>query len=205
MDIRKRAGMDCDAYPSQPRAKGISMLIKEINREMGFASPATNGVVESGEGWLGAVILRGGPVKSATDAAMPDRSLASGEYPVQICGDFGMLAALCLAPAYSAFAVGDSLGGCGKVWAAAEFTLSLVAKSRGWPCETEDDHFDLLERLQAETGKYEDPDIVAGYLLACSYRDGAEYGFLEDYVIKGGLSSVRRFITELLSLTQESA
>ena len=186
------------------------MLIKDINREIGFASPATNGVVEPGEGWLGSVILRGGSVKSATDAVMPDAAmpgvgLASGDYPVQICGDFGMLAALCLAPAYSAFAMGDSQGGCGKVWAAAEFALSLVAESRGWPCETEDDHFDLLERLQAETGKYADHDIVAGYSLAGTYRDGAEYGFLEDYVIKGGLPSVRRFITELLSLTQESA
>ncbi len=181
------------------------MLIKDINREMGFASPATNGVIEPGEGWLGSVILRGDPVKPTQDAGVPGALLASGDYPVQICGDFGMLAALCLAPAYSAFAMGDNLGGCGKVWAAAEFALSLVAESRGWPCETEDDHFDLLERLQAESGKYEDPDIVAGYSLAGTYRDGAEYGFLEDYVIKGGLPSVGRFITELLSYVQESA
>lgn len=181
------------------------MLIKDINREIGFASLATNGAVEAGDGWLGSVILRGSAVKSVPDAVVLEAALASCDYPVQICGDFGMLAALCLAPAYSAFAVGDNLDGCGKVWAAAEFALSIVAESRGWPCQTEDDHFDLLESLQAETGKYEDPDIVAGYLVACSYRDGAEYGFLEDYVIKGGLPGVRRFITELLSYVQESA
>lgn len=192
------------------------MLIKDINREIGFASPSPNGVAALNDGWLGSIILRGSPVKSAKDAAAskdavpnaaaPNSPPAScNDYPVQICGDFGMLAALCLAPAYSAFAVGDNVGGCGKVWAAAEFALSLVAESRGRPCQTEDDHFDLLEHLQAKTGKYEDPDIVAGYLLACSYRDGAEFGFLEDYVIKGGLPYVRLFLTELLSLTRGEA
>ena len=180
------------------------MLIKDINREIGFASPATNGAVEAGDGWLGSVILRGSAVKSAPEAVVPEAAGASSDYPVQICGDFGMLAALCLAPAYSAFAMGDNLGGCGKVWAAAEFALSIVAESRGRPCQTEDDHFDLLESLQAETGKYEDPDIVAGYHMACHYRDNAEYGFMEDYVIKGGLPVARRFITELLSLAEAS-
>ena len=177
------------------------MLTKDINQGIEFVNPEVNRVFGSGDAWLDTILLLGNPVINLTEGVALEPGLASCDYPLQICG----LSALCLAPAYSAFAMGDNLDGCGKVWAAAEFALSLVAKSRGWPCETEDDHFDLLERLQAETGKHEDPDIVAGYLLACSYRDGAEYGFLEDYVIKGGLSSVRRFITELLSLTQESA
>lgn len=179
------------------------MLIKDLNQAIAFADPSPNGVIDAnGNGWLGTVILHGNGVKSTPDAAAPDAPPAPGDYPVQICGDFGMLASLCLAPAHAAFAVGNNLAGCGKVWAAAEFALSLVAESRGWPCQTEDDHFALLKHLQAKTEKYEDPDIVAGYLVSCSYRDGAEYGFMEDYVIRGGLPSVRRFITELLSLTQ---
>ena len=183
------------------------MLIKDLNQAIAFADPATNGVVDSnGNGWLGTIILHGNGVKATTpDAAAPDAPPTPGDYPVQICGDFGMLAALCLAPAYAAFAVKDNLAGCRKVWAAAEFALSLVAESRGWPCQTEDDHFDLLKHLQAKTEKYEDPDIVAGYSLACTYRDGAEFGFLEDYVIKHGLPYVRIFITELLSLAQGAA
>ena len=187
------------------------MLIKDINREIGFATPSPNGVVDSADGWLGSIILHGSPVKSAKDAAMPDAVMpdtppaSCNDYPVQICGDFEMLAALCLAPAYSAFAVGDNVDGCGKIWAAAEFALSLVAESHGWPCQTQSDHFDLLEHLQAKIGNKEEIDIVAGYLVACSYRDGAEFGFLEDYVIKYGLPNVRRFITELLPLAQEAA
>ena len=181
------------------------MLIKDINREIGFADPAVDRVVGSGDDWFGAVLLRVNTVVDSAEDAVPEMALASHEYPVQICGDFGLLAALCLAPAYSAFAMGDNQHGCAKVWAAAEFALSVVAESRGWPCQTEDDHFDLLERLQAKTGKYEDPDILAGYSLACTYRDGAEYGFLEDYVIKRGLPYVRIFITELLSLAKGAA
>ena len=186
------------------------MLVKDINRGTGVADPAVSRVFGSGDDWFDTVLFPGNtfiglPQMAMPKTVMPEMDLASHAYPVQVCGDFEMLASLCLAPAYSAFAVGDNVDGCGKIWAATEFALSLVAESRGWPCQTEDDHFDLLEHLQAKTGKYEDPDIVAGYSLACSYRDGAEYGFLEDYVIKGGLPYVRRFITELLSLTRESA
>ena len=183
------------------------MLIKDLNHAIAFADPATNGVVDAnGNGWLGTVILHGNGVKSTTPAAAaPDAPPAPGDYPVQICGDFGMLAALCLAPAYAAFAVKDNLAGCRKVWDATEFALSLVAESRGWPCQTQSDHYDLMERLQAKIGNKEEHDISAGYSLACTYRDGAEFGFLEDYVIRHGLPYVRLFLTELLSLAQEPA
>ena len=181
------------------------MLVKDINPGTGVADPAVNRVFGSGDDWFDTVLFPGNTFIGLLETVMPEMDLTSQAYPVQVCGDFGMLASLCLAPAHSAFAVGDNLDGCGKVWAATEFALSLVAGSRGWPCQTEDDHFDLLEHLQAKTGKYEDPDIVAGYSLACSYRDGAEYGFLEDYVIKGGLPYIRRFITELLSLAEVPA
>ena len=191
------------------------MLVKDINRGTGVADPAANRVFGSGDDWFDTVLFPGNtfiglpqtvmPETVMPPPAMPEMDVASQTYPVQVRGDFGMLASLCLAPAYSAFAVGDNLDGCGKIWAATEFALSLVAKSHGWPCQTEDDHFALLKHLQAKTGKYEDPDILAGYLLACSYHDGAEYGFMEDYVIKYGLPYVRRFITELLSLAQGAA
>lgn len=180
------------------------MLVKEIKQGIEFANPAVARVFGSGDDWLGTVMLPR-TVIDFTEVGEPELDLKSHDYPVQIRGDFSLLASLLLAPAHSAFAVGDNQDGCGQIWAAAESALSIVAESRGRPCQTEDDHFDLLESLQAETGKYEDPDIVAGYSLACTYRDGAEYGFLEDYVIKGGLPYVRIFITELLSYVQESA
>ena len=181
------------------------MLVKDINRESRFANPAANGAAGLGDDWFGTVLLHGNTVMDLAEADAPEMALASRDYPVQICGDFGMLAALCLAPAHAAFAAGDNLAGCRKVWNAAEFALSLVAESRGWPCQTQADHYDLLEHLQAEIGDREEIDLVAGYSLACSYRDGAEYGFLEDYVIKHGLPWVPRFIKELLARAQESA
>lgn len=175
------------------------MVIKDIDLEIGSAKPAVHRIIEPDE-WTGSVIVQGNTATDLAGASATEPVLASGEYPVQICGDFGLLAELCLAPAYSAFAVGDKQRGCVKIWEAAKFALSVVGESRGRPCQTEDDHFDLLEGLQAETGIYEDPDILAGYHVVCHYRDNAEYGFLEDYAIKGGLPEVRRFITGLLSL-----
>lgn len=123
------------------------MLIKDINQAIGSADPAVNRVVGSGDDWFGTVVLHGNTVVDSAEAAVPEDALAPHDYPVQICGDFGLLAALCLAPAHSAFAMGDNQQGCAKIWAAAEFALSVVAESRGWPCQTESDHFDLLERL----------------------------------------------------------
>ena len=181
------------------------MLVKDINSGTGVADPAVNRVFGSGDDWFDTVLFPGNTFIGLPEPVMPEMDLASQAYPVQVCGDFGMLAALCLAPAHAAFAAGDNLAGCRKVWNAAEFALSLVAESRGWPCQTQADHYDLLEHLQAEIGDREEIDLVAGYSLACSYRDGAEYGFLEDYVIKHGLPWVPRFIKELLARAQESA
>ena len=87
-----------------------------------------------------------------------------------------------------------------KLWEATECALSIVAESRNRPCLTEDDHFNLLHHLQAETGKYESPDIVSAYLIAVYHRDNAEYGFMEDYVVRGTRPSVRGLVDELLLL-----
>ncbi|MCE2499530.1 MAG: hypothetical protein J4G13_01540 [Dehalococcoidia bacterium] len=98
-----------------------------------------------------------------------------------------------------AFDAGDHTLGSLKLWEATECALSIVSESWGWPCRTEDDHFDLLHRLQADTGKFEDPDIVSGYLVAAYYRQNAGYNFMEDYVLKGGIEVVHRLVNELLS------
>ena len=104
-----------------------------------------------------------------------------------------------------AFDAGDHTLGSLKLWEATEFALSIVAESWGWHCQTEDDHFNLLHHLQAETGKFEDPDIVSGYLVAAYYRQNAGYNFMEDYVLKGGIKVVHRLVNELLSLAGQSA
>ena len=104
-----------------------------------------------------------------------------------------------------AFDDGNDKIGSLKLWEATECALSIVAESRNLPCLTEDDCFNLLHRLQAETGKYEDPDIVSAYLVAGYHRDNAEYGFMEDYVVRGTRPSVRCLVDELLSLAGQPA
>ena len=105
-----------------------------------------------------------------------------------------------------AFESGDNKLGSLKLWEAAETALLIVAESRGFPCRTEDDHLDLLDHLQAETGKSEDPDIVSAYLVAGYYRDNAKYDFMESYVVKGGgIAVVRELVNELLTVATRPA
>ena len=104
-----------------------------------------------------------------------------------------------------AFDDGNNRLGSLKLWEATECALSIVAESRNLPCLTEDDRFDLLHHLQAETGKYEGPDVVSAYLVAGYHRDNAEYGFMEDYVVRGTRPSVRCLVDELLLLAGQPA
>lgn len=176
------------------------MSTKDINSETGLTGTAVDRAVEPVGGKRDSVAAPGHPAGGLIDQAAQGMNLGALIGIVAGHGDVSQLADLCLVHSYSAFARGDSESGCRKLWEAVEFALSVAADKRGWPCQTEDDHFDILEQLQAETGKYEDPDIVSGYLVACNYRENTKYGFMEDYEIKGGLLVVRDFVGELLSL-----
>ena len=101
-----------------------------------------------------------------------------------------------------AFDAGDNKLGSLKLWAAAECALSIVAESRDWQCQTIGDHFDILKRLAAERGDADDLDLVSAYSVAGYFRNNADYNFMEDYVLKGARPSVRRFVSELLSLAE---
>lgn len=102
-----------------------------------------------------------------------------------------------------AFDAGDNQLGSLKLWEAAECALSIVADGRGQPCQTENDHFDLLELLMAETGRREDIydgyDLISGYLVAGYVQNNADYDFMEGYELEGSRHSVRHFINELLT------
>ena len=105
-----------------------------------------------------------------------------------------------------AFDAGNSKLCSLKLWEAAECALSAVAESRDVPSATEDDHFDLLELLMAETGRrvdiYDGYDLISGYLVAGYIRDNAEYDFMESYELEGTRRSVRLFINELLPFAE---
>ncbi|MYC34199.1 MAG: hypothetical protein F4X64_13625 [Chloroflexi bacterium] len=94
-----------------------------------------------------------------------------------------------------------------KLWEAAECALSAVAESREVPSATEDDHFDLLELLMAETGRrvdiYDGYDLVSGYLVAGFVQENIEHDFMEDYLLESSRWSVRRFVKELLPFAEK--
>ena len=105
-----------------------------------------------------------------------------------------------------AFEAGDTKLGSLKLWEAAECALSIVGESRGLPYSTEDDHFDLLELLMAETGRrddiYDSYDLISGYLVAGYIQNNADFDFMEGYELEGSRRSVRQFINELLPFTR---
>lgn len=198
--LRRRNGAAATGFLVNRKGGIFSMSTKDINSETGLTGAAVDRAVEPGGGRHGSVATSGRQVAGLIDWATRGMNPGTHIGAAPSNGDVSQLANLCLVHSYSAFARGDSEGGCRKLWEAVEFALSVVADKRGWPCRTEDDHFDILKQLQAETGRYEDPDIVSGYLVACSYRANAKYGFMEDYEIKGGLPVVHDFVGELLSL-----
>ncbi len=101
-----------------------------------------------------------------------------------------------------AFDTRDNKYGSLKLWEAAEAALSIVAENRGLPCQNEDDHFDLLELLMAESARTDDDyDLVSGYLVAGFVQNNVGYEFMEDYLLESSRRSVRRFVKELLSFS----
>ena len=103
-----------------------------------------------------------------------------------------------------AFDAGDNKLGSLQLWQAAESALSIVAESRRLPCRTEDDHFDLIDLLDNENGNVTEPDLISGYLVAEYYRNNADYDFMEDYVIRGGIPLMRHFVDRLLVIAEQA-
>ena len=96
--------------------------------------------------------------------------------------------------------------GSQKLWAAAAAALRLIAEERGWACETEDDHWDIVDRLTAESVKPGHESLDAGYITALSYQeyvsgivaeDGGELGM----ALPGGVW----FVNELLGIVEGTA
>ena len=92
--------------------------------------------------------------------------------------------------------------GSQKLWDATVAALALIAEERGWASETEEDHWDIIDRL---TAGYSDPDeawLDAGYLVALGLQEYAAGGFAEDYefivAVPGGIW----FVEELLKIAE---
>lgn len=105
-----------------------------------------------------------------------------------------------------AFEAGNNKLGSLKLWEAAECALSIVADGRGWPCQTVEDHFYILEQLKAENGKGDDIDLLGStYQTAGYFRNNADHDFMEDYVVKGGRPLVHQFVDGLLDIARQSS
>ena len=92
--------------------------------------------------------------------------------------------------------------GSQKLWDATVAALALIAEERGWAGETEDDHWDIIDRL---TAGYYDPDeawLDAGYLVALSMQEYAAGGFAEDYEFIVGVPGGIWFVEELLKIAE---
>lgn len=104
-----------------------------------------------------------------------------------------------------AFDAGDNKLGSLKLWEAAEGALSIVADGRGWPCQTVEDHFEILKQLNAESNKSNDVDLLGStYQTAGYFRNNADYDFMEDYVVRRGRPLVRQFVDGLLDIARQS-
>ena len=98
------------------------------------------------------------------------------------------------------FDAGDELKGSWELWEASHCALRAVAEPRGWPCETLDDCYDVVNRLAAES---EDPHLIQASLGAPElFRFNAEYDFLEDHEIPACRARIPAFIRRMLDFAR---
>ncbi len=106
--------------------------------------------------------------------------------------------------AYVEFADGDDhLKACEKLWQAAAHAITAAAQQRGWGCDGDPESLnDIICRLSEEQ---DDPYLISAFSSAKMFRDNVEYGFMEDFQIKGSRPRARRFIEHILSLSEVSS
>ena len=93
--------------------------------------------------------------------------------------------------------------GSQKLWDATVAALTLIADERGWACQTEDDHWAIVDRLQAESPKHEWLD--AGYITALSYQEYVSGVVAEDGELGLALPGGVWFVNELLEIAESTA
>ena len=97
------------------------------------------------------------------------------------------------------FAAGEELPGSAELWQASFCALQLVAARRGWPCETMDDCYAVINRLAEKT---DDPSLLRASLGAPElFYYNVEYDFLESDEIPWFGRQIPKFIARLLALT----
>ena len=92
--------------------------------------------------------------------------------------------------------------GSQKVWEATVAALGLIAEERGWACETEDDHWGIIDRLTAESANPDHESLDAGYITALGHQEYATGGFAEEYEFIVSVPAGVWFVAELLKIAE---
>ena len=101
--------------------------------------------------------------------------------------------------AYVEFADGDPLKACEKLWQSAAHAITAAAQQRGW--EYGDLH-SLYKAAKLLGEEMDDERLFLQFDVADTFRANAEYGFMEDFQLKGNRRDVRHLVERVLSLPE---
>ncbi len=108
-----------------------------------------------------------------------------------------------LLEAYVEFLDGDDdLKACEKLWQSAAHAITAAAQQRGWECG--DDLESLSAAIDRLSEEMKDSSLRSSYSSVEMFRDNIEYGFMEDFQIKGSRPRARQFIERILSLSENT-
>ncbi len=91
--------------------------------------------------------------------------------------------------------------GSQKIWDAAVAALTLIAAERGWACESEDDRWDIIDRLHAE---FPELWLDAGYGTALIHKDHASGGYREEIEFILSVPGGIEFVGDMLEIAEHS-
>lgn len=100
------------------------------------------------------------------------------------------------------FAAGDTRQGTEKLYGAACQIVIAAAKQRGWGYNSHRDNKNATSRLAAE---YDDPFLLAGFVIAEKFHVHFYHGNLEDYEIAVDRPGVQRYVRRMVDLVETYA
>ncbi len=131
-----------------------------------------------------------------------DRMLAMldayGQVVPQTPREHARAAADALQSAGAHFEAGDNAAGSDRLWQAAVYAVTAVARERGWPSDGHQAVTSAADRLAAE-----DPAITAGFFAAQQFHANAKHNFMEPDDMARGLPLVQDFVQRVLALLED--
>ena len=104
-----------------------------------------------------------------------------------------------LEQADAAFEAGDGILGSQKLWGAFAETMEVIARTRGLPCDDDDDIRQVLHHLATPEQNY--LTLVAWFSTARMFREASARGGPKDYEVEIFRPEMRRIIDEFVALS----